>query len=140
MRVHPSQRSSPERQCLCLDASKQVETDVAHAVASMMSCWDASLSIDRDTMVRVHIQSSKCFQEENKTEEIGQGQTSQTLKPGRAAGRINLLLAQRGHFKNGKEILFSFGGPHGGQTWIAAHPGPGSRILRLSAHFTIPPI
>jgi len=96
----------------------QTETDVAHGVASMTFCWDASLSIDRDTMVQVHIQAPKCFQQENKTEEIGQDQTSQTLKPGRAAGRINHLLAQTGHFRNGKEHFFSYSEGH-----IVVRPG-----------------
>lgn len=79
---------------------------MAHVLASRTLCWDPSLGIDRDTMVPFNIQPLKYLQQENKTEETGQGQTSQALKQGRAIERINHLLAQRGHFRNGKGHFF----------------------------------
>lgn len=103
----------------------------------MNLCWDASLSIDRDTMFPFNIQPLKCFQQENKTEETGGGQTFQDLKQGRAIGRINLYWPKESISGMWKNTPFLFRGPRSGHICTVAHPRPGLHILRLSSHLAI---
>ena len=128
-----SQKAPPGRQCLCLEASEQVETDAAHAVAPMTFCGDVtSLSIDRDATLRARIQLPKCFQQENSAEDVGQGQTSQIVKQGRAAGSPHHGGAQGGRFRNGKEHSFCVQRATGSQSWadLTLKRGPASCVLQ----------